>query len=102
MASGTERHDVYDVVEEDAHPKCFREDGELRTDVTVANDPERLPADLPAALGLLVPGSLAHLEAALKVLPRERNNLGYDEFSHGTGIRKGGVEDRDTGFRGSD
>ena len=102
LAGGTERHDVDDVVEDDAHPKRFGEDRELRTDVAVTDDAERLPADLPAALGLFVPDSLAHLEAALKVLPRERNDLGYDELCDGTRVGEGRIKDGDTGFRSGD
>jgi len=45
---------------------------------------------------------LAHLEAALKVLSRKRNDLGYDEFGYGTRVGEGGVEDGDTRFRGGD
>ena len=102
LAGRAERHDIDDVVEDDAHPKRFGEDRELRPDVAIANDPEDLPADLPAALGLLIPDSLAHLEAALKVLSRKRNDLGYDEFGYGTRVGEGGVENGDTGFRGGD
>ena len=99
LAGDAERHDVDDVVEDDAHPKRFGEDRELRTDVAVTDDAECLPADLPTALGLLVPDSLAQLEAAFKVLTRERNDLGYDELRDGTRVGEGRVEDRDAGFR---
>jgi hypothetical protein len=74
----------------------------LRADVAVTDDAECLSADLPAALGLLVPYPLAQLEAALKVLPRERNDLGYDELCDGTRVGEGRVEDGDAGLRGGD
>lgn len=93
LASRTKRHEVDDVVEEDAHPERFSEDRELRADVTIANDPKGLPTDLPAVLGLLVPDALTQLEGTLKVLPRECDNLGYDQFCHGTRVGERRVED---------
>jgi hypothetical protein len=102
LASGTEGHEVDDVVEEDAHPERFGEYRELRADVTIADDPKGLSTDLPAVLGLLVPGALTQLEGALKVLPREGDDLGYDELGHGTRVGEGRVEDRDASFCSGD
>ena len=56
-----EGHDWDDVVENDAHPECLCEHRELRTDVPVAHNPERIAPDLPAALGDFVPHAVVHL-----------------------------------------
>ena len=62
---GAEGHDWNDVVEDDAHPECLCEHRELRADVPVANNPERLASDLPAALGDFIPHPVVHLHRAV-------------------------------------
>jgi hypothetical protein len=44
----------------------FSQDGKLGTDVTVADDTERLSSNLPAALGDLVPDALPHLPRSVR------------------------------------
>ena len=102
LAGRTERHEIDDVIEEDAHPERFGEHRELGADVTIANDPKGLPTDLPAALGLLVPDALTDLKGTLKVLPREGDDLGYDELCYGTRVGEGRVEDRDASLPSGD
>ena len=74
------RHEVDDIVEENAHAERFGKHGQLRANVPIAHDTEGLATNLPAALGLFVPDPVAHLERALEVLTREGDNLGDDEL----------------------
>lgn len=100
LTGGTEGHEVDNVIEEDAHAEGFSEDGELGADVTVADDAQCFTTDLPAAPGLLVPETLAHLPATLEVLSSESDDLGNDELSDGARVREGGVEDGNASFGG--
>jgi len=44
---------------------------------------------------------LTHLESAVEILARESDDLGHDEFSDGTGVGEGRVEDGDASLTGS-
>ena len=61
----------------------------------IADDSERLAADLPATLGLLVPRPGLHLERALEVLARQCDDLGNYKLGNRARIGEGRVEDGD-------
>lgn len=92
----SEGHDGDDVVVDDLHPKGFRQDAQLGTDMTVPDDPQRLAPDLPTSLGHLVPDPFAHLPRPIAELTREGDDLADDEFGDRTRVGKGRVEDGDT------
>ena len=122
LASGAERHDRDHVVVDDRHAHRLGENGQLRTDVAVSDNlyrirsalclgalridketyAESLSPDFPAALRDLVPDAFPHLARAVAQLPRERNDLGDDEFGDGARVGERRVEDGDTGAGGGE
>ena len=96
----SEGHDGQDVVVDDLHPKGFRQDAQLTTDMSIPDDPQRLAPDLPTALGDLVPDPFTHLAGPVTELTREGDDLADDEFGDGTRVGKGRVEDGDPGLCG--
>ena len=92
----TQRHDVYNVMEDDSHPGRLCEDGKSGTD---AAGTQHLSPNLLAPLRLLVPDSIPHLPHSLEVLVRKGNDLRHYKLGDGMGVGEGGMEDGDTCFR---
>lgn len=68
LVSRAEGHEGEDVVVEHMHAHGLGKHGKLGADVTIANDAKGLVADLPAALGDLIPFAAAHLVGAVSEL----------------------------------
>jgi hypothetical protein len=68
--------------------------------VAVTDNAQSLAADLPAALGDLVPDALTHLTSAVGELPGEADDFGEDELGDGARVGERRVEHGDTGVSG--
>ena len=90
-----ERHDLGDVVVEDLHAHRLGEHRELRADVAVADDAERLAADLAAALRALAPAARVEDAVALERAAHEHDDLADRELDHAARVRVRRVEDGD-------
>ena len=86
LTRGTQGHEIDDVVEEDTHAKRFCQYRKLGADVAVADNTKSLAANLSAAFRLLVPQTVTHLEAALEILARERDDFGNDKLCDGARV----------------
>mgnify|MGYP007051648730 CR=1 FL=1 len=89
LAGLADGHNVEDVVKKYPHAKGLSQDRQLRTNVAVSNNAQRLASDLPAALGLLVPDASLELISAVEELSGEADELGDDKLSDGTGVGEG-------------
>jgi hypothetical protein len=94
-----EREPAGDVVVEHAHAQVLGEDAELRADVAVADDAERLAAHLDAALGALGPAAAVHERAFPRDAAQQHDGLAEHELGDAAGVGVGGVEDRDAALR---
>jgi len=84
------------------HPKTegLGQHRDLRADVAVSDDAKRAPADLVGPGGALVPGPGVQGGALVAEPPRQGDDLGDGEFGDASGVREGGVEDRDPAATG--
>ena len=82
-----------DVVEEHLHAERLGEDADLGADVAVADDAERLAADLVAGGRLLAPAALVHLARAVREAAGERDDLGDHQLGDAAGVAERRVED---------
>ena len=83
-----------DVEEDDAHAHRLGEHADLRADVAVADDAERLAADLVAVRRDLAPLPFVHFARPITELAREHDDLGDDELRDAARVRERRVEDR--------
>lgn len=88
LARGAHGHQVDDVVVDDVHAHRLGQHRQLRPDVPVADDPQRLAPDLPALGRYLVPRTQVHFIAAICHLPCQCDDLADDEFRDGAGVRE--------------
>ena len=84
-----------DVVEQDLHADRLGQDADLRADVAVADDAERLAADLVGGRGTLPPPALVHLPRAIRQAAGEGDDLGDHQLRDAAGVAERGVEDGD-------
>lgn len=61
--------------------------------MTVSDNAERFPADLPTAVGNFVPGPGVHLGGAVGELAGEKDYFGDDKLGNGAGVGEWRVED---------
>lgn len=64
--------------------------------MTISNNAESFPADLPTAAGDFVPGSSVHLGRAVGKLASEEDDFGDDKLGDRAGVGEGRVEDSGT------
>ena len=83
------------VVEDDPHPEVLGQDRHLATDVTVADDTERLAPDLARAAGDLLPDTVVHLARAVTEVAREHDDLRDDHLRDAASVGERRVEHRD-------
>ena len=70
--------------------------------MAITDDPQCFATDFVTVFGLFVPyPKLTQLESAIEILARESDELRHDEFSDGTGVGEGRVEDGDASLSGS-
>ena len=91
---------AHHIVEAHAHAKGFRHHPQLSPDVAVANNAKGLPAKLEAVCCAFKPAALVGREALFRDSTEQKDGLGEHELSDGTGIGKGGVEDRNAKVQG--
>lgn len=100
LLGGSKSHQGHDIGVNDAHSHRLGENRELRSNVTVSHNSERLAADLPALGANLVPGTVVHLHGAIAELTGEDNDLTDYQFSDRTRVAEWRVEDADSMLRG--
>jgi hypothetical protein len=86
----------HDVVVDDAQAERLGEHAELLADMAVADDAQRLAADLVASARDLPPDAGVHLARSITELPREEDELADDHLGDAPRVAEGRVEDRDT------
>ena len=82
------------IVEDDPHSQRFREIRELRADVAVANDAERLAPHLIAVVCGLVPAPLMGCVGTRDDPAQQDDDLADHQFRHASRVGKRGVEHR--------
>ncbi len=86
---------VLDVVVAHAHAHRFGQDAQLGSDVTVADDAQRLSPDLEGVVGRFHPHTPMRSGVLLRQTPHEEDDLGQHEFRDAPGVRERSVEDGD-------
>ena len=81
------------VVEDDVEAHGLGEDGELSTDVSVADDAQGVPAHLVGAVRALVPHAAVQTRVLDGDAAREIDDLADREFDDGARVGVRGVED---------
>eukprot|EP00047_Mylnosiga_fluctuans_P005519 m.240980 g.240980 ORF g.240980 m.240980 type:complete len:346 (+) comp13761_c0_seq1:10-1047(+) len=84
-----------DVIEDDLHAERLGQDRQLRADVAVADQTQRLATHLVAAIGRLLPLAAVQLHAAVACLPGQHDDLGHHQLGDAAGVAIRAVEDRD-------
>ncbi len=82
------------IVEDHPHAQRFREVGELRADIAVADDAERLAPHLVAVVGRFVPAPLMGGVGARDDPAQQDDDLADHEFGHAARIGERRVEHR--------
>ena len=85
---------VGEIVEDHLHAHGFGEIRQLRADIAVADDAQRLAANLKTVVGGLVPAAVMRRDGAGDDPPQQHDDLADHQFGDGTGVREGRVEDR--------
>lgn len=96
LVGSSQSHQGNNIVVDDVHTHSLSEDGQLRTNVTVANNTQSLASNLPALGADLVPGASVHLVGSIAKLTGKNDDLGDDQLSDTARVGEGGVEDGDT------
>lgn len=96
LVGSSQSHQGNNIVVDDVHTHSLSEDGQLRTNVTVANDTQSLASNLPALGADLVPGASVHLVGSIAKLTGKNDDLGDDQLSDTARVGEGGVEDGNT------
>lgn len=96
LVGSSQSHQGNNIVVDDVHTHSLSEDGQLRTNVTVANDTQSLASNLPALGADLVPGASVHLVGSIAKLTGKNDDLGDDQLSNTARVGEGGVEDGNT------
>ena len=89
-----ERQLGHDVVEDDAHAERFGEHADLRADVPVADDAERLAAHLVRPGRRLVPLAAVRAGIAPRHAAQQHHDLGDDQLGDAARVGERRVEDR--------
>ena len=84
------------VVVDHPHADGLGQGGELAADIAIADDAERLAADLEAALGRLVPGAGMRGGGAWRDAAHQHDDLADGEFGDAAGVGERRVEHRDS------
>ena len=82
------------IVEDHPHAQRFREVGELRADIAVADDAERLAPHLVAVVGRLVPTPLMGGVGARHDPAQQHDDLADHQFCHAARVGERRVEHR--------
>src|SRR3546814_19979596 len=83
-----------DVVENNTHAGGFCQGADLRTDVAVADNSQRLAARLEGAFGGLVPMTLMHPVVILWNAAQQQDGLAQPQLGNRTRIGKRRIENR--------
>jgi hypothetical protein len=82
-----------DVVEQHPHAQLFGQHADLRADVPVADDAQRLAAHLEGAGGALAPAAAVQQRVLLRDAAHQHHDLGQHQFGHAAGVGERRVED---------
>ena len=83
------------VVEDDVEAHGLGQDGQLGSDVAVADDAKRVTAHLVRAIGALVPHAPVQARVLHGHAARQVDDLADGEFDDGTRVGVGGIEHGD-------
>ncbi len=95
----THRKLVDHIIINDVHAKRFRQNRQLRSDMTIADDAQSLAARLVRALGIFKPATSMGSLVTLRDTAHQHDDLAQNQFGDRTCIGIGRIEDRNTAHR---
>ena len=94
LAGVAQRQLGFDVMEDDAHAQLLGQHADLRADVAIAHDAQRLTAHFVRAGGALVPAAAVLQRVLLRNAAHQHDDLGQHQLGHAAGVAEGRVEHR--------
>ncbi|MCY1210298.1 hypothetical protein D9M72_219820 [compost metagenome] len=89
-----------DVVVDHAHAQAFGQRADLRADIAVAHDAQRLAAGFEGARGALVPVAEVHARVLFRNPAQQQDGFAQHQFGDRAGVREGRIEYRDAALHG--
>ncbi|MNY11875.1 hypothetical protein D3C86_1449260 [compost metagenome] len=90
----------FHVVIDDAHAQAFGQRADLRADIAVTHDAQRLATGLEGAGGALVPMAQVDARVLFGNAAQQQDGFAQHQLGHRTGVREGRVEHRDAALHG--